>query len=96
MAKSKRLALSVPIEADILLSRLSAATNTPKSQIIADLILEAIPVFQQVMDSIDQVKAGQQKAAIDALADYLGKATLNLNQAHLDLGEMKGKLYGKP
>ncbi len=95
MAKSKRIALTVPPEIDSVISELSKLTNTPKTAIILELLSDVLPSLAQVVASIKQIKEGQKELAVQGMVDLLGKATMQANQAHLDLGEIKGELRGK-
>lgn len=94
MAK-KRIALTVPPEIDSVLSDLSKLTNTPKTAIILELLADVLPSLHQVVNSIKQIKEGQKELAVQGMVELLGKATMAANQAHLELGEMKGEILGK-
>lgn len=93
--RSKRIALTVPADLDEVLTKLSAATNQPKTSIILELLSDTAPALNQVLVAIEQAKQGQQELALKTMAEFMGKATLDLNQAHLDIGEMRGALHGK-
>lgn len=93
--KSKRVALTLSPEIDDVITGISKATNTPKTAIITELLRDTLPAFQQVLDAIEEAKRGQQELAVQMMTEFLGKASLSLNQAHLDLGEMRGELRGK-
>lgn len=95
MAKGKRIALCVPPDIDAVITRLSKLTNTPKTAIVTDLLINTVPVMVGVIEAIEQTKLGQQELAINALAQFLGDAQSKVNQMHFDLGEWKGKQDAK-
>lgn len=93
-SKKIRIALSLPDDVDAVLKRLSKATNTPKTAIITELLLDTLPVFQEVLKAIEEVKQGQKEAAIQTMSDFLDKASGLLNQTSIDFEETKGKIRG--
>ncbi len=92
---SVRLSLSVPAKANKVLSRLSELTSTPKSQIIVELIVDALPVFVQVLEAVEQAKQGQKELAVQTMAGFLEKATVSLNQAQMEFGDLSNEMLGK-
>lgn len=91
MAKTRRVGLALTDEVDLALSKLSSLTGQSKSGIISELLTDALPILQQVIKAIDEAKTGQLQAAVQTTAKYLAETSLQLNQTHLNLGELKGK-----
>lgn len=91
MAKSTRVGLSLPGEIDSVLIKLSELTGQPKTAIITEILTDSLPILTQVIKAIEEAKQGQMQAAITTTAKFLSDVSLQLNQTHLDLGEMKGK-----
>lgn len=97
-SKIRRIALLVPPEIDDVLIRLSRQIGAPKTMIIMELIKEAMPVFRQVLETVEKVQGYKQEAAYSAIATVLegsktGLADLagKIAQAELELEELKGK-----
>jgi predicted DNA-binding protein len=90
-----RVALALPKHLDEVLTAISKYTNTPKTHIITEFLIDTMPVFHEVLKAIEASKQGQQAAAYDAMAGFLAKVSTDLNNAHLDLGEFKGKHVDK-
>lgn len=91
MAIKKRIALALSDEVDLALTKMSQLTGQPKTAIITELLNDALPIISQVIKAIDEAKQGQLQAAVQTTAKFLSDTTLQLNQSHLDLGELKGK-----
>jgi hypothetical protein len=86
-----RIALTLPAEADSVLSEISKLTNTPKTTIVTQLVVESMPAFQSVLEAVKQAHEGRKQAAYDAMLGFVAKAHTDLNQIDLDLGQFKGK-----
>jgi predicted DNA-binding protein len=97
MAKSRkiRVALSLPDEADSVLSEISKLTNTPKTTIVTQLVVESMPAFQSVLEAVKEAQEGRKQAAYDAMLGFVAKAHTDLNQIDLDLDQFKGKHLDK-
>jgi hypothetical protein len=97
MAKSKkiRIALSLPDDVDSVLSEISKLTNTPKTTIVTQLVVESMPAFQSVLDAVKQALEGRKQAAYDSMLGFVAKAHTDLNQIDLDLDQFKGKHLDK-
>ena len=91
MANTKRLALSLPDDLDLALTKLSQLTGQPKSSIITEILSDALPFIAQVTEAIVEAKEGQLHQAVQTTAKFLEEATLKINQSHLDLGSLKAK-----
>lgn len=91
VAQNKRVALSLPLEIDDLLTELSKLTATPKTAIITELLTDSLPVIAQVIEAIKQAKSGQKNLAIETMAKFLADGSNTLNQAHIDFGGIKAK-----
>lgn len=91
MAYAKRLSLALSAETDDAITKLAKLTGQPKTAVITELLNDSVPVLLQVIKAIEEAKQGQMQMAINTTAKFLTDATLQINQSHLDLGEMKGK-----
>ena len=91
MRKYNRVALALNDELNDVLTELSGLTGAPKTTIITELLLDNIGSFHQVVSAIKEAKAGQIEQSIKTTAKFITEATLNINQASFDLGELKGR-----
>lgn len=91
MAQNKRVALTLKPQTYAILNSMSKATNSPMTAIITELVEASLPIMEQVVKSINQAKKGQNKVAIETMANYLQEASTVLNQAHIDFGSIKAK-----
>lgn len=64
MARSKRLALSIPTELDQILEDMSQLQGQAKSQIILEILKEVQPYLSQVRDALKAVKESQNPADV--------------------------------
>ncbi len=92
MTQKRRVALTLDSELDSVISILAKLTNTPKTAVITELLIESLPVMKTVIGALEAAKEGKQQAAIDTMANFLHEASGIVNQAHIDFGEMKGKV----
>jgi predicted DNA-binding protein len=90
-----RIALTLPAEADSVLSEISKLTNTPKTTIVTQLVVESMPAFQSVLEAVKEAQEGRKQAAYDAMLGFVAKAHTDLNQIDLDLDQFKGKHLDK-
>ena len=91
MAYAKRLSLALNADIDDAITKLAKLTGQPKTAVITELLNDSVPVLLQVIKAIEEAKQGQMEMAINTTAKFLTEATLQLNQTHMDLGEMKGR-----
>ena len=59
----KRIALSVPPEMDDILDRLSALTTQPKTKLIVEMLEEYMPILEQTVDALEQIKVNKENAS---------------------------------
>lgn len=93
MRKYQRLAIAVKPDLEAVLTKLSDLTCTPRSTIIVDYLTEAIPVFNTLIEAIENAKKGHHELAADSMAKFLQKASANAVQASIEFEGMK-KTYG--
>lgn len=91
MAKTRRVALALSEQADDVLTQLSTITGQPKTAIITEILNDSVPMLSQVIQAIKELKEGNEKNSLQTMAKFLSDTSNQLNQAHLDLGEVKGK-----
>lgn len=96
MAKPKRrvtrTALTLSDELNEPLKKLAKLVRKPKTVIITELLTDVLPMVQQAIEAIDQVKAGRKEAVIETMAEFIAKASLDYDQAKLDFDLAKEKL----
>ncbi len=95
MAKCKRIALSLPPESDAVITKLSKLVNTPKTAIITELVVQALPHIELAIKAIEESKKNQVEQAIQTVAGFLQEASMQVNQAHIEFGQLKGSLNDK-
>jgi hypothetical protein len=95
MIKKNRIGLTLSDELDGVITTLSKLTNSPKTAVITELLMESLPVMRMVISSLESVKQDKQQAAIDTMGKFLQDASGLVNQAHIDFGEVKGILKAK-
>lgn len=61
-----RIALTVPYELNEILERMSDLTNQPKSKIVVDLLMDILPVIDEMCSSLQHAK--DMKDTLPALA----------------------------
>jgi len=94
MAKNKRVALTLSPEVDDVLTELSGLLGQPKTALITEILVDALPTFRGITQAIKQAKDGQKEQALETASKFLQDASQSLNQAHMDFGGMKVK-HGK-
>ena len=95
MSRQKRVALTLTPLVDEVLTELSDLTGQPKTGIITEILTDSLPIFIQVIKAIKEAKEGQLEQAIQTTSKFIGDAQGIVSQAHLDLGELKGRVKGK-
>lgn len=93
--KQHRIALTVPKEIDADLTELSKLLKVPKTAIITEMLMNGQPYFKQALQVFKDIKSGQAQVAVDAIQSLLGGMSNSVNQAHIELGEMKGIINAK-
>lgn len=74
--KSKRVALTLPHHLDSTLEQLSQLEGVPKTKIITDLLLEAEPVLNNVLEALLRIKADKSTAA-QVVREFAAKTILD-------------------
>lgn len=97
MARKKRLALALPDEADQILTEISEILDKPKTTIVTEIFLEALPTLQIVAKMLAEAKTGTADSAMLAMAKALREAGIQLNQAQFDFTtlQIENKKGGK-
>ena len=58
----KRIALSVSPEMDTVLDRISELTEQPKTKLIVEMLEQYMPVLEQTLEALEQIKANKDNA----------------------------------
>ena len=95
MPRPRRVALTLSPNVDDVLTELSDLTGQPKTGIINEILTDSLPIFIQVVKALKEAKEGQLELAIKTTSKFIGDAQGIVSQAHLDLGELKGRVKGK-
>lgn len=89
-----RVLLSLPTELYVTISRLSAAMDKPRAELIRDLLAEQQSLLEMLAVTLEQAKAGQKEQAIRGLQKMTGNALKNLGEAMSPKERKKAKLKG--
>ena len=92
MDRRKRIALRVPPEMDEILERLAFLTNQPKTKIILEMLEEYVPVLDQAINALEQIKANKENAASIAkqfASDMLLEGNQKLGQIATEVKNLK-------
>lgn len=86
--KKPRIALTVPLEIDVVLEKLYLLTGTPKSKLIVEMLEQYVPVLEQVLEAMEKIKSDKEKApliakqfALEMLADGQEKLSFIASEA---------------
>lgn len=85
MARTKRIALALPDEADQVLTEIAEALNKPKTTIVTEIFLEALPTLKSISQALIAAKTGAADPALQAMAVALKDAGFKLDQVQSDL-----------
>ncbi|MCW5799763.1 MAG: hypothetical protein KIT40_14790 [Nitrospira sp.] len=69
-----RVLLSLPTELYNTISRVSAAMDKPRAELIRDLLADQQPVLEMIAEAIEQAKAGQKEQALRGMQKITGEA----------------------
>lgn len=89
MARKKRLALALPDDADQVLTEIAEILDKPKTTIVTEIFLEALPTLQIVAKMLAEAKTGTTDSAVLAMAKALKEAGIQLNQAQFDFSMLQ-------
>lgn len=59
-SRKPRIALTVPDDINQTLDHLYELTGTPKSKLIVEMLEQYFPVLQQVVDTLEKIKADKE------------------------------------
>lgn len=89
--RDKRLLVTVSPSMYELVQRLGSEASIATSQLIGEMIEDARPVFEAMLETVIKAKA-QQADAYDALHKALIEATMTASEVQLDLLEKKDSM----
>jgi hypothetical protein len=69
-----RVLLSLPTELYDTVSRVSAAMDKPRAELIRDLLADQQPILEMLAEAIEQAKAGQKEQALRGMQKITGEA----------------------
>jgi predicted DNA-binding protein len=75
----KRIALSVPPDMDDVLDKLSDLTGQPKTKIILEMMEQYVPVLQQTVEALEQIRDNKENA-LSIVQKFAGDLLLDGNQ----------------
>lgn len=58
-----RIALTLPDNLYSVLDRLSDLTKTPKTKLIVEMLEQQLPIFEQVIDSLEKIQLDKENAS---------------------------------
>lgn len=90
----KRIALTIPEEADEVLTDLSNTLGKSKTTIIADIIFESLPTLKLVADAMKHAKSGMDEVAMVAVGAALKDAGFKVDQIQSDFFAMQRERKG--
>ena len=79
-----RVNLSLPPEVVKVLDRIGAATGTGRSTVVREWLIEGLPLFLQMADALEQVKAGNRDP-LQLMAQSLQAAAVEARGISRDL-----------
>lgn len=83
-----RVLLSLPTELYDTVSRVSAAMDKPRAELIRDLLADQQPILEMLAEAIEQAKAGQKEQALRGMQKITGEA---LRQVGELISPVKGR-----
>lgn len=93
MQRSKRVALSLKPDIDLIISDLAKLTNQTKTTVINSILLDMRPSLSQVVKLLKKAQEGKQKEAFGIAENLLSDASSQINEAQLELTGL-GESYG--
>lgn len=60
--QNPRVALTVPKDLNATLQRLADLQGVPKTKIIVEMLEQCKPIFDQLIDALEQIQADKEKA----------------------------------
>ena len=75
----KRIALSVSPEMDTVLDRISELTEQPKTKLIVEMLEQYMPVLEQTLEALEQIKANKENA-LNIAKNFAHEMLLDGNQ----------------
>ena len=75
----KRIALSVPPDMDDVLDKLSDLTGQPKTKIILEMMEQYVPVLQQTVEALEQIRDNKENA-LSIVQKFAGDLLIDGNQ----------------
>ena len=75
----KRIALSVSPEMDTVLDRISELTEQPKTKLIVEMLEQYMPVLEQTLDALEQIKSNKENA-LNIAKNFAHEMLLDGNQ----------------
>lgn len=74
-----RIALSVPPDMEDVLDKLSTLTGQPKTKIIIEMLEQYLPVLEQTVEALEQIKNNKENA-LSIVQKFAGDLLLDGNQ----------------
>lgn len=93
MQRSKRVALSLKPDIDLIISDLAKLTNQTKTTVINSILLDMRPSLSQAVKLLKKAQEGKQKEAFDVAENLLSDSSSQINEAQLELTGL-GESYG--
>ena len=75
----KRIALSVPLEMEEVLDKISDLTGQPKTKIILEMLEQYVPVLEQTLEALEQIRDNKEDA-LSIVQKFAGDLLLDGNQ----------------
>jgi predicted DNA-binding protein len=89
--KKTRVALTLGESINGPLTVLSKLTNQPKTAIITELLTDIVPMIEEAIKAIKQVKEGQKDAVLNTMAEFIGNVNATYDQAKIDFNQANEK-----
>ena len=93
MQRSKRVALSLKPQVDLVISDLAKLTNQTKTTVINSILLDMLPSLSQAVKLLKMAQEGNQKEALEVASVLLSNASGIVNDAQMELQGL-GDSYG--
>lgn len=93
MIQSKRVALSLKPELDIVISNLAKSTKQTKTSVINGILMDMLPMLKQTAMAIEKAQKGKNELAISLMKDLADETEQKFKSAQIELnglGEPNG------
>lgn len=85
MARSKRMALSLKPDIDLVVSDLASLTNQSKTTLINNLITGMLPTLISSVKTLKKLKTASENEKAQIVKSFAGELSVMMNDAQMEL-----------